>query len=210
MYAKDKGGSFELAPAGNHLARCVKLVDLGTSESTYQGVTHHRHQCLVMWELPDELMKPDADGNEKPFIVSKFYTLSLHEKAKLRHDLISWRGRDFSVDELKRFPMKNILGAPCMLSVVHELKQNGDTKAVVTAVAKMPKKTVVPDQVNPSVYFSLEPEEFDQEVFESLREGLQNIISESDEWKGLSTLTGAQAVTDEEATAAMATDEIPF
>jgi len=218
MYAKDKGGSFELAPAGNHLARCVKLVDLGTTESTYQGVTHHRHQCLVMWELPDELMKPNEAGDELPFIVSKFYTLSLHEKAKLRHDLISWRGRDFTPEELKRFPMKNILGAACLVSVVHEKKTNGDMKAVVTAVAKVPKKTVVPDQVNPAVYFSMEPDEFDRDVFDSLSEGLQNLIAESDEWKGFSKPVvlaekskRLQTLTDEEELIAMEGDGgVPF
>jgi hypothetical protein len=32
---------------------------------------------------------------------------------------VAWRGREFTPEELKGFHLKNILGAWCMISVVH-------------------------------------------------------------------------------------------
>src|SRR4051812_4472100 len=116
-YAQDNGGGdFQSAPVGTHIARCIRLIDLGTQQGEWMGKPTHKNQVLVMWELPNEMMQTE-DG-DKPFIVSKFYTNSLGEKANLRKDLTTWRGRDFTDDELNKFDLQTILGAACMLSVV--------------------------------------------------------------------------------------------
>ena len=51
-YATAAGGGkdFEQAPAGSHVARCIKIIDLGTQESEYQGVKTIKNQILVSWE----------------------------------------------------------------------------------------------------------------------------------------------------------------
>ena len=37
-YASDTGGGdFQQSPAGSHIARCVKLTDLGTQTGEYEG-----------------------------------------------------------------------------------------------------------------------------------------------------------------------------
>lgn len=172
-YSSDTGGGdFEQAPAGSHVGRCIKLTDLGTQTGEYEGKINHRNQVLVTWELPNEFM---TDG--KPFIVSKFYTNSLGDKATLRHHLVNWRGRDFTVEELDRFDLQTILGAPCMLSVVHTDKG----KAKVDAVMKMPKGLECPPQINQSEAFWLD--EFSQEKFEKLSKGIATIIMKSPEYQ---------------------------
>jgi hypothetical protein len=50
-------------------------------------------------------------------IIAKQFTLSLNEKANLRADLASWRGRDFTPEEIRGFDLKNILGHWAMISV---------------------------------------------------------------------------------------------
>ena len=171
-YASDTGGGdFQQAPAGSHIARCVKLTDLGTQTGEYEGKVNHRNQVLVTWELPSELME---DG--QPFLVSKFYTNSLGEKATLRHHLVNWRGREFTTEELMKFDLQNILGAPCMLSVVHSEKG----KAKVDAVMKMPKGMECPPQINPSFAFWLD--EFDPAIFDRVPKGIQAIIMKSPEY----------------------------
>jgi hypothetical protein len=106
-YANDTGGGdFQHAPIGTHAARCIRLIDLGTQQGEWQGKPTFKNQVLVMWELPDELMEAQDDGQPRPFIVSKFYTNSLSEKANLRKDLTTWRGRDFTDDELDRFDLQ--------------------------------------------------------------------------------------------------------
>lgn len=174
------GGDFEQPPVGTHVARCVKLIDIGTQRGEYQGKATMKRQVIVGFELPNELMQ-EGEYAGKPFSVSRFYTASLGEKANLRRDLANWRGRDFTEDELRGFDSKNILGKPCMLS----LTPNDKGKVRITGVMALPKGTPVPDQVNPTVYLSMEPEEFNPEVFEALSEGYKKLIKASPEWAEL-------------------------
>jgi hypothetical protein len=77
--------------------------------------------------------------------VGKWYTASIGEKANLRKDLVNWRGREFTDDELKGFDVKKLLGVPCMLS----LTPNDKGKVRVTGIMKLPQGTTCPPQINP-------------------------------------------------------------
>lgn len=181
MKWKDSGGTdFEQPPIGTHVARCIKLIDIGTQQGEYQGKATYRRQVIIGWELPNELMS-EGEHAGKPFTVSKFYTASLGEKANLRADLKNWRGRDFTDEELAGFEAKNILGKPCMLSVT----LNDKGKARVTGVMALPKGTPVPDQFNESLFFSLEHADFKPEVFDALSEGYKKMIRVSPEYMEL-------------------------
>jgi len=179
-YAQDAGsGDFKQAPTGTHVARCIRLIDLGTQRGEYQGQPTVRNQVLVTWELPNELMD---DG--KPFIVSHFYTNSLNEKATLRAHLEAWRGRQFTDAEVKKFDLMNILGKPCMVTVI----ANDKGKSKVSAVAAMPKGMQTPAQINPSSAFWIE--EWDQAAFDGLPKGIKDIIEKSDEYKARAKSNG--------------------
>ena len=180
MKATDSGGSFEQAPTGTHIARCYKIIDLGTQLREFQGDAKKSRQFIMGWELPGELMTSGEYAGQ-PFTVSKFYTLSLHEKSNLRAHLKSWRGRDFTPEELQGFEVKNVLGKPCLVSVV--MSEKG--RAVVGGVMALPKGTQVPPAVNPSVYFSLDPEEFDKNVFDEFSDKMKALITPSDEYQSL-------------------------
>lgn len=178
----DTGGGHDFAqpPLGTHPARCVRIIDIGTQKGEYQGEANIRRQCIIAWELPTELM-PDGEKAGQPFLVSKFYTASLSEKANLRKDLENWRTRAFTKEELGGFESKNILGKPCMLS----LSANDKGKVRVTGVMALPKGMEIPPQVNGNVYFSLERAEFKTDVFESLSEGYKKMIRVSPEYQEL-------------------------
>mgnify|MGYP000541169732 CR=1 FL=1 len=47
---EDKGGSFESTPSGMHLARCYRIIDLGTQKSEYMGVSKLLHKIMLGWE----------------------------------------------------------------------------------------------------------------------------------------------------------------
>lgn len=178
MIVKDSGGMFEQPPIGTHMARCVRLIDIGTQTNEYQGKTSSRRQVILGFELPDELMtKGELAG--KPFFVSKFYTASLNEKANLRHDLISWRGRDFTEAELEGFNLTNILDKPCMLSLVKNEKE----RVGISTISGLPKGVTVGPRVNPIVNFSLD--EFDEKTFLSLGDKMREMIARSPEYKAL-------------------------
>ena len=178
MLIKDSGNSmdFEQAPTGAHIGICVRIVDLGTQKSEYQGQVNYKRQGLFTWELPTALMTSGEQAG-KPFLVSKFYTLSLSEKANLRKDLAAWRGRDFTPEELGGFDPKNVLGKACMLNLI----ANAKGKTVINGVMQLPKGLPLPGQANPSVYFSLE--EFNQNTFDGLSKGVREMIERSPEYQ---------------------------
>lgn len=173
-------GDFEQAPVGTEVARCIKLIDIGTQEGEYQGSPTHRRQIIIQWELPNLLMS-QGDNTGKPFVISRFYTASLGEKANLRKDLVNWRGREFTVEELTGFELKNILGKPCMLSITATDKG----KSRVGAVMALPKGMAVPKSINSLFYFSLDEGEFNEEVFSTLSKGIKAMIEKSPEYKRL-------------------------
>lgn len=174
LTVRDNGsGDFELAPEGTHLARCWRVVDLGTQYSERWGKS--KPQVLINWELSDEHM---SDG--RPFNVGKKYTASLSEKSNLRKDLEAWRGRKFTDEELEGFDISKLLGACCYLGVTHN-ETNGKTYANVSSVMALPKGASKPDPSNEPVLFDID--NWDEAVFQSLSEGLQNLIRQSEEYK---------------------------
>lgn len=177
-FASDSGGgSFTPAPTGTHVARCVRLIDLGTQHGEYKGEPTRRNQVLVTWELPSELI--EVDGKQVPQTTSKFYTNSLGEKANLRRDLEGWRGRAFSDAELERFDLEAVLSKPCLLTIV--AADNGKTK--VAGVSGLAKGMTCPDQVNETFSFWLD--DFDQTKFEKISDGIKKIIQKSEEWSSI-------------------------
>lgn len=175
-YASEgSSGNFTPAPAGTHPARCVKIIDIGTHHDSYQGQTKTKNKVIIFWELPNEMT--DTEAGKLPAIVTKFYTNSLHEKATLRAELESWRGKQFTEDELKKFDLMKILGAPCLITVIHDT--NG--RARVNSVVALPKGLVCPEQITPSFAFWLD--EWNQGEFDKLTDGIKGLIRDSDEYK---------------------------
>lgn len=136
------GGDFSPMPAGNHVAVCNMVVDLGKQRTVSQQYGEKiKHQVWIRWETPDETIEwTDRENNQRsgPRVIGKTYTVSLHENANLRADLESWRGRPFTSDELAGFDISKLLGVPCMVNVTHSEK-GGKTYANIAAVTPLPK-----------------------------------------------------------------------
>lgn len=185
FYAEDSGGSFERCPPGMHLARCYRIIDLGTQKSEYMGQTKYLHKIMLGWELHGN--KDDGTplkmNDGRPFAIFKNYTLSWSDKANLRLDLQSWRGKPFSQEEMRRFDLTNVLGAWCMLNVIERAGQNGKTYSNVSGVTPVPamiKQNGLPQGVNKNEMFNLtEP---DWEMFETFSEHLKAKIVASPEY----------------------------
>ncbi len=194
------GGNFTPAPVGVHIARCFRIIDLGTQHGEYQGKPTRRNQVIISWELPDELV--NIEGEERPIITSKFYTNSMGEKANLRQHLESWRGRVMTQEGIHRFDLQAILGVPCMLTIV--AGNNGNTK--VAGVSGLPRSLECPPQINKNFVFWLE--EYDEDKFEEISEGLQGIIKKSEEWQAIQS--GAPATIGESRSDFSDDSDIPF
>ena len=136
IIARDSGGGdFIQAPGGQHAAVCCDVVDLGEKMTDWG----EKHLIRIYWMI-GELME---DG--RPFIVTARYNLSFHEKARLRQDVESWRGRVFETKEAKAFDVEVLIGVPALLNVVQEpSKKDGNIYSNIKAIGPLPKGMTPP------------------------------------------------------------------
>lgn len=130
--------TFRTAPEGLHPAVCVDVWDIWTSKRAERWGGGLQDNTRLVWQI-DQTFKNEETGKEQRYEVSQMYTASLHEKAKLRQHLESWRGRKFSEKELDNFELENLLSANCQLQVIHNIKDNGDTYANVQSIVPLHK-----------------------------------------------------------------------
>lgn len=173
--------NFKLPPAGTHVAILLSIVDLGTQESSYKGEPKHLRKLRFTWELPYEKDQFGEDPELRPFVVSKDYTLSMGDKAAMRKDLESWRGKPFTDEEAKSFDEKKVLGKPCQVTILHKTNDKGKTFANVTGVVNISKGTTVPEPHG--AVFSYDTKEGKSPTYQSLPEWLQEKIAKSPEFQ---------------------------
>jgi hypothetical protein len=145
-------------PAGMCQAVCYSVVDLGTHRGEYQGKPNKRHLVAITWEIPEERITIVKDGKEVdlPRAISKKYTLSLGDKAKLFADLTSWRGKAFTEEELKGFELERLLGVNCVLNIIHAKSKEGDKiYANIASISPLMKNMQKAKPENPLCYFEL-------------------------------------------------------
>lgn len=205
IYAEKKESDFQKVEPGTYVARCYSMVEIGTVETEFNGEKKIAKQVNITWELPEELAVFKEEKGLEPFVVSKTYTLSMHEKATLRKDLESWRGKAYTNDEVKRFDITKLLGQPCLLNIVHETSKTDPSKVYVkvASVNKLMKGQEVAEQINPTRLLSFD--KFDWNVFENLSDWLKDKIKSSEEYKLLvePQVVNAQPSNNE-------TDDLPF
>lgn len=202
-YASDTGGGkdFDPVPEGSHLAVCDMFVDLGLQDGHFGA----KHKIYLRWQIPALRLKYEKDGveHEGPMSIGAQYTLSLSEKSNLRPMLQSWRGKAFTPDELKKFDVTTVLGAPCMITVTHKPKPEGGVYANVGAVAKLPVGIPAPQLEGGALIYDAD----NKDSWDKLRPWLQEKIRNQVEAKqdSLPEQRGEPAYAD-----ADLDDDVPF
>lgn len=181
------GKEFKMIPAGTHLARCYRIIDIGTQQSEYMGQMKFLRKVMLGWEIhgEDDSGAPLVTDDGNPLAIFKNYTLSWGENANLRKDLQGWRGTPWTDAEANRFDLKNVLGAWCMLNVIH-VSKGGKTYANVGGITPVPsviKKNGLPEGKNELQVFRLADP--DWELFEKFSKNLKAKIESSPEFKAL-------------------------
>ena len=190
---KSDSKEFEALPEGQHLGVCYKIIDQGSRNETYprdaepnSDNTKKRKTLSVTWEIPEQKM---SDG--RPMSISKTYTASLNENATLYKDLVTWRGKSFTKEELDGFDLDKMIGAPANLEIEHNANVNARVKAIFK-----PDEFKKTETVNAGIIFDLDVycEEFSGDsteqtkamcdIYDGLPEWQQNLIEESFELKG--------------------------
>jgi hypothetical protein len=135
---KPSDGNFVrlMPPTGFAAGVCCDVVDRGMHTNEKYGKTQHKisiHWLLEAkipsgeWTHPHtgEKTTVPADLAGKPFMVSEWFTMSLHPDSNLRKLLRQWRGRDFTEAELGVFDLQNVVGVRCVLNIGHNQGRNG-------------------------------------------------------------------------------------
>ena len=107
-------GDFEKLDKGRYAAICYKIVDMGTTNTEYEGKVSPKKQVRITFETTMEMM---ADG--RPFSINQTYTASLSTMANLRKHLESWRNKNFTEEEEAGFDITNLLGCTADVEVGH-------------------------------------------------------------------------------------------
>jgi hypothetical protein len=146
-----------LAPDGLQAAICSDIVDMGIVEDEYQGTPRSRHMIRIVFLLDEkipkrwthphtsEVVEVSDELAGRPFGVSRRFNLTLHEKGALRQFLKTWRGKDFTPDELMGFDVESLIGVPCALNIVHNQNEHtGKWYANLEGVSRLPKQWTAP------------------------------------------------------------------
>mgnify|MGYP003115381235 CR=1 FL=1 len=112
----DKGGNddFSKLEKGMYEGALYSIVDIGSKDYQFGNEDPKKqHKVVLSFEVTKALDPEDnkvtmEDG--RPFGISKVYTMSLHEKAALRLDIESWRGKSLNDEELAGFDLLGLLG----------------------------------------------------------------------------------------------------
>lgn len=182
ILATNNSAPKELIPAGNYIARCYQMIEIGTVQENILGDLKTLHKVRIGWELPTELKVFREEKGEQPLVISKEYTLSMNEKSNLRKDLKSWRGRDFTEAEAKRFDITALLGAPCMLNIIHKPSKRDPSKIYeeIAGITSIPRGMAAPAQINP--VFVLSYDDWDDAKFNSLPDFIKQKMQSSAEY----------------------------
>src|SRR4030095_4246205 len=114
LMARRPQRQYSLAPAGLHDGVCCDVHNLGLMQTAYGP----KHKIRLVWQLG----QIDEEHGRR-YDVARVYTLSLHERAALRKDLESWRGRKFTEIELSQgFDLERIGGISGQGPVTHKLR----------------------------------------------------------------------------------------
>ena len=210
LIAKNNGTQMDPIPAAVHIAVCYGLVDLGTQWS--EKFKKSAHKILVLWEIPGCRGEFERDGQKLnlPRAISRRYTLSLSEKANLRRDLESWRGKKFTAPELAGFDVQAVLGAACQMQIVHEVGSDGKTYSQISAIMALPKGTPRPKPENPTLAFSFEGVTSLPALPPNMPGWIREIIGESAEWKRFSGGQPSPAANPAPSMPTQDGDDLPF
>ena len=185
------GSNIPMLAEGSYAAVCYMLVDIGLQRNEAYG--NSSRKVIIGWEIADQYV--EVDGEKKPRVFSARYTASLNEKAILRRDLAAWRGRDFTEAELAEFNLRNIIGAPCMIQIIHKKANNGKTYANLASIMVLPKGMAAPKRTLDPVIFDID--ESDADDLEMLPDWIANMVKASESWQQrLSADKGGAAMQD--------------
>lgn len=159
---------------GVYIAICVGVIDLGEQYS--EKFKNYANKVKIVWELPGETV--EVDGEQKPRQLSKEFTFSVSKKGSLRAFLQSWNSKTYTDEEFGELDIFDQIGNACQLQVV--LSETGEYSNVDNLMA-LPRG--VPAPTTDTVPIRWDMDAWDDTVFQSLPEWVQEQIKKSTQYQ---------------------------
>jgi hypothetical protein len=171
-------------PAGNRVAVCIAVIDLGTQErGAYNGESLDPvRQVYIAWELSKCL----KSGSKEPHVIGERYTLSFHKMAKLVKTLESWRGKDFAPEQ--DIDLTAILGKPCYINVIHKDAGEDKVYVVIKGVSPLGEDIAKPAAYHKPIFWEIgspEPVPAHDWLPYCYGSTVADLVKASPEWKEL-------------------------
>ena len=177
---------------GVYIGICVGVIDLG--EQYNDNFKKYSNDVQIVWELVGETV--EVDGETKPRQLSRTFSFALNKKSRLRAFLSSWNSRQYTDDEFAELEIFDQIGKACQLNVV--LNETGEY-ANIDTVMPLPKGMPAPTTDTPPIRWDMDA--WDDAVFSSLPEWVQEKIKRSTQFQKEHTPTDAVDFSDADAPA---------
>lgn len=182
ILATNKKAEFDLIDTGSYVARVWQMIQIGNIAG-FEGAIQNK--VRIGFELPTELKVFKEEKGEQPRVISQEYTLSFHEKSKLRKVIEACDPNALKVGEdgfLEEFDIEQLIGKECLITIAHKPKKDGSgIYAYVDGATRLPKGMKCPEAINPPVVLSYD--KWDEAVFLKQPDFIREKIMSSQEYQ---------------------------
>jgi hypothetical protein len=177
---KSENFTYTPKPTGKFKARLIQLIDLGTQTSTFEGKEKAQRKFMLTFETPENTKVFDETRGEQPFVYSREFTMSWHEKGSLRPFVEEWIETALSDEEANSFDLETLIDTPCEIKTMEKKSKTDPTRSSVVLVRVEAIKEA-PKARNPILIFNLDQPS--DEIFNQLPNWLKEKIAKSPEFE---------------------------
>lgn len=161
-------------PAGQYLAVCVGVFDLGEQYS--EKFKNYSPKLMITFDVP--AVTVEVDGKQEPRQLSREFTISGKNNSKLREFISSWNGCQYSDEAFGEFDPLTQIGKPAMLNVV--LNETGEYANITTIMPLFPGLPTPTTQTQMKIW---DMDAWDDKAFEELPSWVQEKIKKSTQYQ---------------------------
>ena len=161
-------------PAGQYLAVCVGVFDLGEQYS--EKFKNYSPKLMITFDVP--AVTVEVDGKQEPRQLSREFNISGKNNSKLREFISSWNGCQYSDEAFGEFDPLTQIGKPAMLNVV--LNETGEYANITTIMPLFPGLPTPTTQTQMKIW---DMDAWDDKAFEELPAWVQEKIKKSTQYQ---------------------------
>lgn len=161
-------------PAGQYLAVCVGVFDLGEQYS--EKFKNYSPKLMITFDIP--AVTVEVDGKQEPRQLSREFTISGKQNSKLREFISSWNGCQYSDEAFGEFDPLTQIGKPAMLNVV--LNETSEYANITTIMPLFPGLPAPTTQTPMKIW---DMDAWDDKAFEELPAWVQEKIKKSTQYQ---------------------------